>query len=131
MYQHSQQSWEAFNSLLKTFYFRRTGRGGAANQGRGPKSKLKPVARWIQRRMLWMCNVSYDTMLDYYKNGNDLEQEEEGLPPIAGEDDDDDDDNIHGGGVFEEMTPFDPPPSGNDDNGGTDGGEELQGDGWL
>ena len=29
LYRHSQQGWEAFNSLLKIFYFQRTSHGGA------------------------------------------------------------------------------------------------------
>jgi hypothetical protein len=33
-YRHSQQGWEAFNSLLKTFYFRRTARGGLGIQAK-------------------------------------------------------------------------------------------------
>jgi hypothetical protein len=119
LYQHSQQSWEAFNSLLKTFYFRRTGRGGAANQGKGPKSKLKPVARWIQRRMLWMCNVSYDVMLEYYKNGlAPIDPMGEARIDPPGDDDDDDDDDIHDGGA-----------------GGAGGEQEpagdQQGEGWM
>jgi hypothetical protein len=93
LYQHSQQSWEAFNSLLKTFYFRRTGRGGASNRGKGEKTKLKPVARWIQRRMIWMCNVSYELMLEFYKNGIVLRDDEQSLG-----DANDDIDDIHAGG---------------------------------
>jgi len=38
LYDHSQQGWEAFNSLIKTFFFCRTGCGGAGNHGHGPKS---------------------------------------------------------------------------------------------
>jgi hypothetical protein len=49
---HSQQGWEAFNSLLNTFYFRRTQRGG--NSGKGRKSRLLPVGRWLQRRVIWL-----------------------------------------------------------------------------
>jgi hypothetical protein len=88
LYQHSQQSWEAFNSLLKTFYFRRTGRGGAGNKGKGRKSKLKPVARWLQRRMIWMCNISYPTMLQFYRDKIALREE-------AAREHDDEDANIH------------------------------------
>jgi hypothetical protein len=96
VHQHSQQSWEAFNGLLKTFYFRRAGRGGAANGGKGPKSKLKPVARWIQRRMIWMCDVSYDEMLECFKDGI----APEAMPPPP--DDNADNDDIHDGGVGNE-----------------------------
>jgi hypothetical protein len=51
LYRHSQQGWEALNHLLKTFYFRRTGRGG----GKYKRHKLLSIGRWLQRRMLWLC----------------------------------------------------------------------------
>jgi hypothetical protein len=54
LYQHSQQGWEAFNSLLKNYYFKRTQRGGTKN-----RSRLIPIARWLQRRMMFM--VGFDT----------------------------------------------------------------------
>jgi len=60
LYKHSQQGWEAFNALLKTFFFRRTGRGGAGNKGKGKKSKIIPIARWLSRRMLWMMGYDFD-----------------------------------------------------------------------
>jgi hypothetical protein len=63
LFQHSQQGWEAFNSLLKTFYFRRTQRGG--HSGTGAKTKLKPVAWWLQRRMVWMMGTDYNTIVEY------------------------------------------------------------------
>ena len=53
LYKHSQQGWESFNSLLKAFFFRRTSRGG----GRGLRSKLKPIGRWLQRRLLLLCGL--------------------------------------------------------------------------
>eukprot|EP00978_Attheya_sp_CCMP212_P018561 scaffold50946_cov66-Attheya_sp.AAC.1 len=43
LYVHSQQGWESLNNQFKTMWFRRTGRGGAANGGKGPKSKLIPM----------------------------------------------------------------------------------------
>jgi hypothetical protein len=55
LYRHSQQGWEAFNSLVKTFYFRRTQRGGRSNAGRGRKTRLLPIGRWLQRRVVWLC----------------------------------------------------------------------------
>eukprot|EP00978_Attheya_sp_CCMP212_P027273 scaffold91300_cov34-Attheya_sp.AAC.1 len=42
------------NNLIKSFWFRRTGRGGATERGKGKKSKLRSVAKWMQRRMMWM-----------------------------------------------------------------------------
>jgi hypothetical protein len=63
---HSQQGWEAFNSLVKTFYFRRTQHGGRSNAGRGRKSRLLPVGRWLQRRIVWLCHDG-----DYVEDWND------------------------------------------------------------
>jgi hypothetical protein len=70
--------------------------------------------------MIWMCNVSYDTMLEYYKNGTVSEV----MPPPPENDADNDD--VHDGGL------------GDDDgqHGGDDiglGSEQLhQGEeGWL
>jgi hypothetical protein len=59
--------------------------------------------------MLWMCNVSYDMMLEYYKNGI--------ADPVdpPGDDDDDDDDDIHAGGA----------------GGANEEPAEQQGDGWM
>ena len=54
LYKHSQQGWESFNSLLKLFFFRRTSKGG----GCGVCSKLKPIARWLQRRLLFLCGLN-------------------------------------------------------------------------
>jgi len=67
LYDHSQQGWEAFNSLIKTFFFRRTGRGGAGNRGRGPKSRLHPIARWLSRRVIWMCGFQYNDIVEQIK----------------------------------------------------------------
>ena len=58
--------------LLKTFFFRRTGRGG----GHGFRSKLKPIARWLQRRVLWMSGMAYEKLLEYEAK-NQVEAEEE------------------------------------------------------
>jgi hypothetical protein len=67
LYQHSQQGWEAFNSLLKTFYFRRTQRGGFNNTT--TKTNLKPIGKWLQRRMVWMeGEVSYAEIVVWAKN---------------------------------------------------------------
>jgi hypothetical protein len=39
LYRYSQQGWEAMNSMIKTFFFRRTNHGGAAgNKGTSNKS---------------------------------------------------------------------------------------------
>lgn len=67
LYRHSQQGWEAFNSLLKTFYFRRTQRGGSSNGGLGRKSRLLPIGRWLQRRVIWLCGYDGDYIDNWVK----------------------------------------------------------------
>jgi len=64
LYKHSQQGWEAFNSLLKTFFFHRTGRGGAGNCGTSMKSKIIPIAQWLSRCVLWLMGFDYDKVLE-------------------------------------------------------------------
>ena len=56
LYRFSQQGWEAMNSLIKTFFFRRTSHGGGV-RGESKKSRLVPIARWLQRRMIFLCRV--------------------------------------------------------------------------
>jgi hypothetical protein len=55
LYRHSQQGWEALNNLIKTFYARRTQRGGTSGTGEDMwKSILRPIALWLQRRVFWL-----------------------------------------------------------------------------
>jgi hypothetical protein len=64
LYPHSQQGWEALNSLLKVFYFRRTARGGTmgGKWGTGKKSRILPIARWLLRRAMWASGYTYEEM---------------------------------------------------------------------
>jgi len=82
LYAHSQQGWEAFNSLLKTFFFRRTGRGGAGNRGKGQKSKVIPIARWLSRRLIFICRISYDEIIASIEARDDPV-----IPAVVDEDD--------------------------------------------
>jgi hypothetical protein len=52
LHRYSQQGWEALNALVKSYFFRRTNRGGFSAIG-AKKSKLLAIARWMQRRMMW------------------------------------------------------------------------------
>eukprot|EP00978_Attheya_sp_CCMP212_P000404 scaffold790_cov30-Attheya_sp.AAC.2 len=61
LYLHSQQGWESLNNLMKQFFFRCTARGG----GKYGKSKLKPLARWLQRRLVWLCGYTWEEMVAY------------------------------------------------------------------
>lgn len=60
LYEHSQQGWEGLNALLKSVFFRRTSRGGGRK-----KSRLKPIARWLQRRMLWLLGLTKEKAAAY------------------------------------------------------------------
>eukprot|EP00978_Attheya_sp_CCMP212_P043783 scaffold291542_cov56-Attheya_sp.AAC.1 len=56
------QGWESLNALIKAFFFPRTNRGGG-NQNE--KSKLVPIAKLLQRRLMWLCNLTGDMFTDY------------------------------------------------------------------
>ena len=58
---HSQQGWESLNALLKSFFFRRTSKGGGKT-----KSKMHPMAKLIQRRVMWMSGIA-DKILDAHE----------------------------------------------------------------
>lgn len=77
LYSHSQQGWEAFNSLVKTYYFRRTARGGSGNRGVSTKSRVIPIARWLSRRMMWMCNIPFTEIKQMVELSNTHTQEDE------------------------------------------------------
>jgi hypothetical protein len=68
LYWHSQQGWEALNNLMKSFWFRQTGRGGATNRGNGKKSKLNAMAKWLQRRMMWVGGYDDDKVLSEWNH---------------------------------------------------------------
>jgi hypothetical protein len=56
MYCFSKQGWEKFNHVFTTVYFRRTNHGGKKHAD-SVKSKLLPIAHWLQWRLLWMTGV--------------------------------------------------------------------------
>jgi len=72
LYDHSQQGWEAFNSLIKTFFFCRTRCGGAGNKGHGSKSQLHPIACWLSCQVIWMCGYQYHYIVEKIKRHNNL-----------------------------------------------------------
>jgi hypothetical protein len=63
LYRFSQQGWEKFNHIFSTFYFRRTNHGGKRHAD-SIKSKLVPIAKWLQRRLLWLTNAA-DNILNH------------------------------------------------------------------
>eukprot|EP00978_Attheya_sp_CCMP212_P002202 scaffold4490_cov46-Attheya_sp.AAC.7 len=90
LYAHSQQGWESLNNQFKTMWFHCTGRGGAANGGKEPKSKLIPMAKWLQRRIIWMCGYEWEEISSYVPpipvNPPDEAEEEAGLFPMDADD---------------------------------------------
>jgi hypothetical protein len=76
LYPHSQQGWEALNSLIKTFYFHRTNRGGkpGGRRGNGRKSRVLGIGRWLLRRMVWAMGWTYEDMKeDLAEDGYEVE----------------------------------------------------------
>ena len=64
LYRYSQQGWEAMNSLVKTFFFRRTSHGGGV-RGVSKKSRLIHIARWLQRRLIFLCRITEGSIREY------------------------------------------------------------------
>jgi hypothetical protein len=55
LYCYSQQGWEAYNHLIKSFYYRQTQRGGAKGRsGTNKVSKMEPIAKWIVQKIWWL-----------------------------------------------------------------------------
>ena len=63
---YSQQGWEASNALIKLFFFRRTSKGGkiSGDTYTDLRSKLIPIRRLIQRRLLCVCNLVPEDLWD-------------------------------------------------------------------
>jgi hypothetical protein len=77
LYRHSQQGWEHLNHLIKTFFFRRTSRGGAmGNTPDAKKSRLIPIGRWLQRRLIFLCGYTDEQICAAVTNRGELEEEE-------------------------------------------------------
>ena len=66
LYYQPQQGWEAFNSMLKNLFFRRTNQGGkAGNDPNNPRSRLKGIGRWLLRRTMWLCGYGKADVLEH------------------------------------------------------------------
>lgn len=93
LYEHSQQGWEAFNALIKSFFFRRTPRGGGRK-----KSRLKPVARWLQQRMLLLCGATKETVEAWLQEVDTVVQD---VGDAGGDEDDEPvEEEAYGGGGY-------------------------------
>lgn len=57
------QGWEAYNAMIASFWHHRTKRGGGG-KNEVDRSKIKPIARWILRLMLWKTGAAKE----YFQN---------------------------------------------------------------
>jgi hypothetical protein len=67
LYPFSQQGWEALNSMIKCYYFRRTQQGGLKGGKRASvkrKSHVEAIGLWFMRRSVWALGLPYDEMKD-------------------------------------------------------------------
>ena len=73
LYKYSQQGWEALNTAIKSFFFRRTNRGGFSGTNT-QKSKLLGIIKWLQRRMIFICGYTEEDIMkfDISKVSDDL-----------------------------------------------------------
>ena len=53
----SNQGWESLNSNVKTYFFRCTNKGGGGGKGDRHKTKLEALAKWLQRRLMWLLKL--------------------------------------------------------------------------
>jgi len=67
----SNQGWEAYNSLVTSYWHHRTRKGG----GRLNRSKILPIAQWILRLMLWRTGEAQK----FFKSCEDNNSEDESL----------------------------------------------------
>jgi hypothetical protein len=51
LYRYSQQRWEAYNSLIKIVYYKRTQHGGHGGKKDEVSSHVTPLACWMQRKL--------------------------------------------------------------------------------
>lgn len=63
LYRYSQQGWEGLNSTIKWYYFKRTQRGGYGGKHGEKNSKMKPIARWLQRKVYFLSG-KYKELFD-------------------------------------------------------------------
>jgi hypothetical protein len=70
LYHFSQQGWESLNAMIKSFIFRRNQQqGGHRSRKDEANQRIKPIARWIQRQLLF---VSGSYKLDFDNAGRSI-----------------------------------------------------------
>jgi len=99
LYAHSQQGWEGLNSLIKVYYFRCTARGGKSGgkHVQGDKTRVRPLGRWLLRRIVWALGVPWVDIEKEYVNEvgplrmKDYDANEDNMDVRTGADDADSD----------------------------------------
>jgi hypothetical protein len=73
LYRYSQQGWEAYNSLIKSVYYRRTQRGGHGGKKDEASSRVMPLGRWMQRKLFFLSGdyLECDNTIGYCDNMTD------------------------------------------------------------
>ena len=72
LYRYSNQSWERLNKRVKRFYLQRTQRGGHGKYGgKDVQNQLickhtKPIARWLQRVIMWNTGLGAEFFITKY-----------------------------------------------------------------
>ena len=72
LYRYSNQSWERLNKRVKRFYLQRTQRGGhGKHAGKDAANVLickhtKPLARWLQRVIMWNTGLGAEFFIKKY-----------------------------------------------------------------
>ncbi len=69
------QGREAYNAMITAFWHHRTKKGGG--KGNINKSKIKPIAQWILRLMLWQTGVAQEYFKGLEADGNTSDSDDE------------------------------------------------------
>jgi hypothetical protein len=80
LHRFSNQGWEAYNALVANYWHHRTQKGG----GRGEKSKIKAIAMWLLRVMMWRTGEG-DNFFKNIRHNN----ENDDISDYSSDDDDD------------------------------------------
>ena len=64
------------NALIKSYYFRRTNRGGGKSL---TKNRVEAIGRWLQRRLFWLTGEGENLIAEFedadYNENGEVDQE--------------------------------------------------------
>ena len=97
LYRYSQEGLEAMNALMKSYFFRRTRRGGGPTSPNNERNRVHAIARWLSRRLLWVTGDADRALLEAYGDQDDrllpfdaIRRSNEPLPPSTDFNEDED-----------------------------------------